>query len=234
MKISWHKFLGIFKHDFWNIFLKNRKSVRIYLALAMDRFSSSGLNQKSFSPEWKEIYLLWIHGQDLIEFMSTTGYFHPYRLCPCCPVTRSLSAPQKPQSPWQPTLLLAPPVSLQRQSTHRGRALLTPTTIQWDPHSQKAHSSPGPWFAKTPWHPSAPVPGFPCLMSHWPQEDGDEDDSCGVPVHWCSSTSTGWSSTLLHPPAHTQQKLGPSARGCECAKALSAATVCKQADSKQT
>lgn len=72
--------------------------MHIYLALAIDKFPSCGLKQKSFSPEWKKIYLLWILRQDAIELVSTTGYFHAYRFCPYCSVPGSLSAPQKPQS----------------------------------------------------------------------------------------------------------------------------------------
>lgn len=73
MEISWHKFSGTFKHDVWNIFLKSRKSMHIYLVLVIDRFSASGWKQKSFSLEWKEIYLLWIHGQNAVELMPTIG-----------------------------------------------------------------------------------------------------------------------------------------------------------------
>lgn len=148
--------------------------MHIYLALAIDRFLASGWKQKSFSLEWKEFYLLWIHDQDAIELMPTTGYFNPYRPRPCCPVTGSLSAPQKPLSPREHLLLLALPVASQRQSVFRARALLTPTANQWDPHSYKAHSPP---FAKTPCHPSALVPGSLCLMNDWPHQGGDEGES---------------------------------------------------------
>lgn len=207
--------------------------MHIYLALAIDRFSASGWKQKSFSLEWKEIYLLWIQGQDAIELMPAIGYFHPYRPCPCCPVTGSLSAPQKPLLPWQPPLLLASRVTSQRQSVFRGRALLTPTAIQWDLHSYRAHLPSGPWLQR---HPAA--------LLHWCQAPrvwratghmrmDMRVTPRRVPVRWCGSTSTGCSGTLLHPLLPCQQKLVPSAWCSEWAKTLCTATVRQQAGSKQ-
>jgi len=135
--------------------------------------------------------------------MPTIDYFNLCRPCPCCPVT-GMSARQKPLSSQQPSLLLAAPVAPQRQTVFRGRALLTSTAIQWDLHSYRAHSPPGPWFAKTPCHPTAPVPGSACLMSDWPHQDGDEDNHALVQLHQHG--------LLRHPPpspAHLSAEAGP-------------------------
>lgn len=203
--------------------------MHIYLALATDRFSSSGLKQKSFSPEWKEIYLLWIHGQDAIELMSTTGHFHPYRLCFCFPATGSLSAPQKPRSPWQPTLFLAPPVSLQRQSMHRT-----------GPH----YHSVGPTQPENPL-PSWTLVWKDTVTSFCTSPRLSMFDEPPVTRRWrwgwllqdaCALVQLHWHGLVKHippSPAHALQNLVPSAWYCECAKALSASTVCKQASNKQ-
>lgn len=210
MDISWRKFLDTFKHGFWNTFLKNRKSVHIYLALAIDRFPSSGLKQKSFSPEWKKIYLLWIHGQDAIELVSTTGYFHTYRLCPCCSVPGSLSAPQKSQSLY----------CLHPQSHCKGNP-----SIEAGLSSAPQPVSPLPSCALVCKDALTPFCTHPML---------DEPLATrGWRWGWCLQGSCAlvqlcWHGLVKHTPAspaHAQQKLVPSAWCCECAKALPAATM---------
>lgn len=196
METSWHRFLGSFRYDFSNIFSKNRKSVHIHLALAMDRFSSSGLKQKSFSPEWKEIYLLWIHEQDAIEFMSTIGCFHPCRLCPCCPVPGSLSAPQKPLSPWQPTLLCAP------QSHCKGSPYIGAGFSSAPLPFSGTHTARKPSSLLDP-----SLQRLPDTLLHQSQAfhvwwaTGHKRMEMRMTLARCSSTGMGWSSTLLHPEA---------------------------------
>lgn len=203
--------------------------MHIYLALANRQIFSLWLSdaqprkQKSFSLESKDFYLLWAQGQDAIELIPTIGYFNLYRPCPCCLVTGSLSASQKTPPCQHPPFLLAPPAASQRQPMFRDKALLIPTTIQWDQPTPLLDSG---------------LQQNPATLLHWCQAPCVWWVAGCIrmemraapnwdPLHWCSPTSTGCSGTLLHPLLTHQQKGVPSAWCFEWAKALPTATMHK-------
>ena len=227
MEDSWHKFLDTFKHDFWNIFLKGRKSMHIYLALATNGFSASGWKQKS-SPLCERRFIC-------CEFMAKM------LLSSCPPLTILICADlvhvvllqgcQHARNHCHPN---SPLYFLQPQSHPKGRLCL----------EAGLSSPPLPFSGTCTATEPTPLldPGLQrhlatllhqCQALHVWWVTGHIRMEMRTTMHWCSSTSMGCSGTLLHPLLTCQQKLVPSAWCFEQAKALSTAIMLKQAGSKQ-
>lgn len=159
----------------------------------MDRFSSSGLKQKNFSPEWKEIYLLWIHGQDAIELIPPLAIFIHTDFVPVFLLEGHCQHPKTHYHSDSPLCFLHPHSHCKIHAQERG-------SPQPHYHSVGATQPESPlpsWTlvckdTLTPFCTSPRLPMFdePLAIRGW---------RWGWLLQGACATGTGWSSTLLHP-----------------------------------
>lgn len=219
--------LGYFETWFLKHLFKKQK----VSALAMDRFSSSGLKQKSFSPEWKEIYLLWIHGQDAIEFIPPLAIFVHTDFVP---VFLLKGHCQHPKNHYHPDSLLyfLHPQSHCKSNPCTGAGLSSaPLPFSGSHIARKPTPLLDPSLQR---HPDTLLHQSQAFHVWWAA--GHKRMEMRMTLAGCLCIGVAplaWAGQAHSSiPCSRPAQVGPI-RCCECAKLLPAATVCKQAGNKQ-